>query len=245
MIVVLSLHAVAKKETVRIDEQIGSYLPGNLNFKDENGNDVNLKAAIDKPTLLSIVYYQCPGICTPMLNSLTETIEDVQMTPGADYQMITISFDARETPQLAKEKQTNYLAKLDGHIKPEAWRFLTGDSANIKNLLTAVGFYYHKKGEQVSHRAGLLAVSPSGKITRYLHGIEYLPFDLQMALTEANEEKTGVSIQKIMQLCFSYDPEGRTYVLNITRVVGGVMLVVLLFFVLVVVYVRRPIPTHT
>ncbi len=229
----------ADKIKIGIDEQLGKMLPLNLTFKDENGKPVLLKDLMTKPTLFTFVYYDCPGICTPLLNSLAEVVQISDLRPGEDYNIISLSFDGTDTPALALKKKNNYLSMIEKAFPPESWRFLTGDSINIKILTDAAGFYYQRQGKEFIHTGAFIFVTAEGKITRYLFpgysdkaGFNILPFDFKMAITEAQEGKVSPTIARVLQFCFSYDPEGKTYVFNITRVLGAGMLVLVIGFVL-------------
>ncbi|MFZ1321817.1 MAG: SCO family protein [Ignavibacteria bacterium] len=216
---------------IGIREKLGDYIPDDVMLNDENGNPVNLKSLINKPTVFSFVYFRCPGICTPLLNGLTKVIDQADIEPGIDYDIVTISFDHTEDFKLAAGKKETYLSSLDKKISPESWRFLSGDSANIHKITDAVGFKFARQGNDFMHGASLIMISPDGKVIRYLYGTDYLPFDLKMAVTEAAEGKSVPTISKIVKMCFSYDPAGRKYVLNVTRIAGGGILLLLGIFV--------------
>jgi protein SCO1/2 len=223
----------AKKIEIGIDEKIGNILPLNTMFFDEKGNFVSLKEIIKKPTILNFVYYRCPGICSPILTELTSIVNFHDMEIGTDYQIVTISFDDREKFELAAAKRDNYFALLKKPIPDDSWKFLTGDSASIYQLTQAAGFYFKREGNDFIHAGALIVISPEGKIARYLNGIKFLPFDVKMAITEAAEGRTGPTITKLLAYCYSYNPEGRMYVFNVTRVAGGV---ILLFAAVFIVY---------
>ncbi|MCB0725831.1 MAG: SCO family protein [Ignavibacteriae bacterium] len=219
------------KSEVGITEKLGETIPEGIILKDENGNDVDVKSLINKPTIFSLVYFRCPGICSPLLNGLSSAVDKTDLEPGKDYDLITIGFDHTEDHVMASGKKESYLENLDRKIPADSWRFLTGDSANIKKIADALGFGFQRQGNDFMHGAGIMVVSPDGKIVRYLYSIEYLPFDFKMAVTEASEGKVVPSINRLMKMCFSYDPDGRRYVLNITRVAGtGILLVLGIFF---------------
>lgn len=221
-----------KKPEVGIEEQLGKNIPLNLKFYDEDGYLLKLSEIIDKPTILNLVFFECRGICTPLLTELAENVNRVDLELGKDYQILTVSFDHTEKPQLAAAKKINYVKLLERPIQPGAWRFMSGDSINIKILTDAVGFYYKKEEDQFIHAGALIFVSPDGKITRYLLGIEYLPFNIKMAVIEASEGKVGPTIAKLLKFCYAYDPEGRTYALNITRIIGVGMIFLIVAFVI-------------
>lgn len=229
----------SEKQEVGIDEKTGEMVPLNLSFLDETGKSVVLKDLVTKPTILILVYYRCPGICSPLLNGVTDMVDKLDMEAGKDYNIVTVSFDPREDYITAGGKKTNYLNNLKKKIPGSSWRFLTGDSIPIAKLTDAVGFRYKRQGEDYVHGAVITILSPDGKIARYLYGTEFLPLDVKLALTEASEGKTGPAINKLLKFCFSYDPEGRKYVLNVTRIAGSVTLLALIGFALVLTLKKK------
>lgn len=218
---------------VGIVEHLGDTLPADLTFRDEDGREVRLGDLVDRPTVLSLVYYSCPGICTPLLTGLAEVLNLLDLRPGQDFRVVTISFDPADTPKLAAEKKKNYLNLIDKREFPEeAWSFLTGDQEQIDAITEAVGFRYEKQGKDFVHAAAIYVISPKGKIVRYLYGTTFLPLDLKLALTEASQGRVGPTINKILLFCFNYDPDGRKYVLNTTRIAGTAVLLTALAFVI-------------
>lgn len=229
-----------KKIEVGIDEQLGKYLPLNTQLANSNGDTVSLKSLIDKPVLLAFVYYECPGICSPMLSELTWTVDKIQLEPGQDFKVVTISFDPRETTAIAAKWKKNYLKTLKRPFDEKDWLFLTGDSTNIKILTEAAGFYYKKSADdQYIHASTIISVSPEGKISRYLFGTSFNPFDVKMALIDAKAGKANPTISKVLEFCFSYDPEGRQYTLNVTRIIGSIMLLGIGIFLGVLVLKKK------
>jgi len=224
LLVSISLYA-QKEIEVGIDEKLGNTLPLDLTFQTSEGNTVALKDIINKPTLIALVYYECPGICNPMQSELAWTIDKLQLEPGKDFQVVSISFDHKETPAVAAKWKKNYLLTIKRELDPKDWIFLTGDSLNVHKLTEACGFHFKPADKQFVHAATLVTVSPQGKISRYIFGTNFNPFDVKMALLEAESGKTSPTISKVLQFCFSYDPNGRQYTLNVTRIVGSVMLV--------------------
>ena len=225
---------------IGIDEHLGEMIPMNVPLSDENGDPITLaKIANGKPFILSLVYYECPSICSPLLTDLGKVMDQITMRPGEDFTIVTISFDPNETFFLAANKKKNYFAALHRKIPESSWRFLTGTKANITKITSAAGFKYKKVDDQWVHSGAILAVSPQGKIARYLYGIEYLPFDVKMALTEASQGRTGPTINKLLLYCFNYDPEGRQYVFNILAVVGTVSLIVGISFLGFLIYTTK------
>jgi protein SCO1/2 len=226
---------------IGIDEKLGETIPLQSSFITSDNDTIQLKDIIDRPVLLALVYYECPGICSPMLNELTWTIDKIQLEPGDDFKIITISFDPKEGPETAAKWKRNYLSTIKRSIDKDDWYFLTGNSENIKKVTDAVGFYYKESSDdQYIHAGSIISISPEGKISRYLFGTSFNPFDVKMALLDAKAGKSSPTISKVLQFCFSYDPEGRQYTLNITRIVGAVMLIgVGIFFAVVVLKKKK------
>ncbi len=216
---------------VGIDEKLGEFVPLDIPFYDEYGKTIQLKDIVNgKPTIIAIVYYRCPGICSPLLAGLAEVIDELDLEPIQDFNVMTVSFDHREGYIMASEKKKNYYSSMKKKIPFEAWRFLTADSINVVRLTNAVGWRFIPQGNDFMHGAAIIVISPEGKIARYLYGTEFLPFDTKMALVEASEGRVGSTITKVMEFCFSYDPEGRGYALNITRITGaGVIFFIIVF----------------
>jgi protein SCO1 len=226
------------KPPVGIVEKLGNYVPMETDLLDESGNLVQLKSIINKPTIITFVYYECPGICSPLLTEVASVIDKMDLVLGKDYQVVTISFDHTERPELAQEKKDNYLAEIKKKVDPNGWRFLTGDSVNIYRLTDAAGFYFTKSGNTWIHAGALIAVSPEGKVTRYLYGIHQLPLDVKLAVIESAAGHTGPTISKVLNFCYSYDTEGKRYTFNIVRISG--VFIVGLVAVFMFVFVVRP-----
>ncbi len=224
------------EEELGVYEHLDEYISDDLMFTDELFNEVNLLESIDKPTIISLVYYECPGICSPLLNGLAEAMEKTDVVIGKDYQVYTISFSHTEKPPLARKKKRTYQKLVTQGDTDNYWKFFTGDSTNIHRLLDDLGFKVKKDGKEYIHPGTLIVLSPNGKITRYLYGSTYfLPFDIKMAVVEAAQGKSGPTINKVLNYCFSYDPEGKKYVLNITKISGSIILglaLILLFSML-------------
>ena len=228
-----------KQIEVGIDEQLGKSIPLQEYFNDENGNKVLLKDLFTKPTVLSFVYYNCPGICSPLLMELSDIVNKSDLVPGVDYNIVSISMDEFETPKDAIKRKQTFFQAIDKNIPPESWKFLTGDSSTIKKVTDAAGFYFKRQGKDFLHTGAFIFVDNKGKICRYLFpsfsersGFGILPFDFKMAINETTEGKVTPTISKVLQFCFSYDPAGKTYVLNITRIFGAAILVLVGIFVI-------------
>lgn len=223
---------------VGITEHLNEFLPEEITVINEAGQAVQLTSIIDKPTVISLVYFRCPGICSPLMSGLADVIDQTDMQIGEEYQAFTISFDPREDTKLAVSKKSNYINTMQDTTVADGWLFFTADSQNVSVLTSALGFDYKRQGNDFLHAAALMVVSPNGKITRYLNGTYFLPFEFKMALIEAADGKVGPTINKVLQLCFSYDPAGQQYVLNITRVAGS--LIILLGVIFFLILVMRP-----
>ena len=224
---------------VGIVEKLNEQVPKDIMLLDENFDTVYLGNIIDKPTVISFVYFRCPGICTPLMDGLANVIEKTSLVPGEDYQVLTISFDPTESSDLAAKKKTNYMNLIENKNVSQGWHFFTSDSANITRLTEATGFRYKRTGNDFLHAGALILLSPEGKITRYLNGTYFLPFEFKMAIVEASEGKAGPTINKVLQYCYSYDPAGQQYVLNITKISGS--LIVFMGLVFFLVLALRPV----
>jgi len=225
---------------IEFTEHLGEYVPGDIKLVDEKGDAVVLRNFINKPTILMLVYYECPGICTPILTEVADILGKTNLDPNdTPFQLLTVSFDVRDKPEMAAKKRLNYLKQVNRPLPEDTWRFFTGDQENIDKLTNAVGFSYQRAGADFTHPGGLILLSPERKIVRYLYGIEFLPFEFKMGIMEAAQGKVSPTTAKLLRYCFSYDPEGRTYVFNIARVVATVMLISVLFFIGFLVFVTR------
>ena len=218
-------------EEVGIDEKLGATIPLDLTLNGEDGKPVTLRQLIDKPTILTLNYFRCAGICTPQLNGVAEVLNRTGAIPGQDFQVLTVSFDPRDEPEIAAQKRTNYLGEITRPFPPGAWRFLTGPGSTTKALADAVGFKFKPVGDDFVHAAAIIFISPKGQITRYMYGVTYLPADLEMAAQEAARGEAQPTINKFLKFCFSYDPAGRRYVLNTTTIGATVIILAALVFV--------------
>jgi protein SCO1/2 len=217
-------------EEVGINERLGATIPLDLELKAEDGKPVTLRQLIDKPTILTLNYFRCAGICTPQLGGVAEVLNRTQAVPGRDFQVLTVSFDERDEPEMAAQKKTNYLGEIKRPFPPGAWRFLTGTAANTKALADAVGFKFKRVNDDFVHAAAIIFISPKGVVTRYMYGTSYLPADLQLAAQESARGEAQPTISKYLKFCFSYDPAGRRYVLNTTTIGASVIILAALVF---------------
>jgi protein SCO1 len=207
---------------VGIDQRMGAQVPANLVFKDETGTDVRLGDYFGKrPIVLALVYFKCPMLCTLVLNDLDHTLVAMPhtMNVGEQFDVLTVSFDPTETPQLAAGKKFQYVRSYGRPHASEGWHFLTGDQASIKQLTDTVGFHYvwDPKFKQYAHASGIMVLTPEGKVARYFYGVEYSAQDLRLALTDAGGGKISAPVEQVLLYCFHYDPSTGRYSLIVTR----------------------------
>ncbi len=223
---------------VDVDEHVGGYIPLYLKFTNSDGQTVSLDNYFhkDKPVIIVLAYYTCPMLCTMVLNGLGDGVRDLNLIPGKDYDILTISIDSSETPLLAEAKKTNYVNYVGRPDIAAGWHFFVGKQNAIDSLAKALGFqyYYDEKQKQFAHPAVVFVLSPSGEITRYLYGLEYKPKDLRFALLEAAQGKIGSTIDKIILYCYHYNPDAGGYTLFASRLmqIGGAATVVIILLFL-------------
>ncbi|MGE5340524.1 MAG: SCO family protein [Candidatus Omnitrophota bacterium] len=222
-----------------IVEQLGKFIPLDLVFTDSSGARVTLRDVIKKPTVISPVYYHCPDICTPILEAETDALSGMDLVPGVDYQALTVSFDEMETPANSQPMKADMIRRFGRPFPPESWHFLTGDRESIKTLTDSLGFYFKRQGDDFLHPTALIMVSPQGKITRYIYGADYLPFDVKLGLLEASEGKVGPTVRRVLLYCFRYDSHGKRYVFDILKVTATVTLFFLFILVIWLVILTR------
>lgn len=234
----------AEFKDIGITENLGGQLDLNLQFKDENGETVTLGKYYDgkHPVVVSLVYYSCPGLCNFHLNGVVDSLKQVDWTAGDKYQMLAISFDPKETPDVAAGKKQSYMEVYNRPEGEKGWHFLTGDAETIKKLTEKVGFKYkwNEEANEWMHASAAVVTTPQGEIARYLHGIQFDPKTFRMALNEATEGKIGTIVDKLVWYCFKYDPHTSKYTLYAFRLVqlGGILIILVLAFVLIPVWRR-------
>lgn len=212
--------AQAQATGVGIDEKLGEPVPLDVPVVDESGQTVALRTLVDRPTVFALVYYRCPSICNVLLSGISTVVQQMDLVPGRDFNIVVLSFNEAETFALAAAKKENYLAAMKRPIEPQAWRFLTAGPETIAAITGATGFRYERTGEDFQHAAALLVLTADGRIARYLYGTSFLPFDLKLAIYEAAQGRSGPTINRLLLYCFSYDREGRTYTFNLLKVSG-------------------------
>ena len=226
---------------IGIVEKLGDTIPLDLTFNNEQSQLVSLRQLIDKPTILCFVYFDCPGLCSPLLNGVADVVGKLNMDLGKDYKIITVSFNTSDTPEKAIEKKQNFVQKISKENR-DNWIYLTGNQENINTITEAVGYKYLPQGLDFAHPSVIIVLSHSGKITRYLYGLIYLPFDVKMAIIEAQKGISRPSINKVLEYCFAYNPASKTYTLQVTRIFGSlILLAAVLIFVPLVIRKKKKI----
>ena len=218
---------------VDIVERLGDKVPRDLVFTNEHGQQVKLGDYLGddgRPVILSLVYFKCPMLCSLTLNGLVAALRQQSWQVGKEFRVITVSFDPTEKPELARQKQKGYMGQLGlGEDKAQAWPFLTGDAANIAALSEAVGFRYRwdAVNKAWDHTSALIALSPDGKVSRYLYGVQYPARDVRLSLFEAASGRVGTSLERALLRCYSYDSSTKSYRLFAVRFVRAGSLLVL------------------
>lgn len=218
---------------VGIEQKLKSQIPLDAVFKDENNKTVKLGNYFGKerPVVLALVYYECPMLCNEVLNGLTGSLKGIGFDAGKEFDVVAISFDARENdkPDLAKNKKASYLERYNRKGTEDGWHFLTGTQDEIDKVTEAVGFNYEfdEKSNQFAHAGGIMILTPEGKVSRYFYGIDYAPGDVKFGIMESSENKIGNPAEQLYLYCYHYDPSTGKYgfaILRVLRVAGIAML---------------------
>jgi len=233
---------------VGLDQKLDQQLPLDLVFRDESGQEVKLGQYFgQKPVVLALVYYDCPMLCTQILNGMVTSFRVLPFQMGKEFEVVTVSFDPRETSALATTKKKVYVNYLPEKMRPAAtngWHFLTGDQANITNLAEAVGFRYHydETTKQFAHASGIMVATPHGKLSRYFYGVEYSARDLRLGLIESAANKIGSPADQLLLYCYHYDPATGKYGAAVMRImrVAGVITVLAIVAMLFALKGRKP-----
>ena len=207
---------------VGIEQHLNEQIPPDLTFRDESGKTVRLGDYFGKrPMILNLVYYNCPMLCGEVLSGLTSTLRVLRFDLGREFEVITVSFDPRETPQIAAEKKKQYLERYGRKGAEQGWHFLTGQQDAIAALTKSAGFQYEydAKTNQFAHTTAIMVLTPRGKIAQYYYGVEYAPKDLRLGLIEASQNKIGNLVDQVLLYCYHYDPATGKYGAVIMRVV--------------------------
>ncbi len=226
-------------KNVGIKEQLGHQIDLNMTFKDENGQTVKLSHYINgsKPVIISPVYYNCPRLCNFHLNGLTEALQKLDWSPGQKFEVLALSFDSKETPELASAKKDSYMKLYNRPGTEQGWHFLTTDEKTVQQFTKEVGFDFkwNEEAKEWAHASAAIIISPNGKITRYLPGIVFEPQNIKLALTESGEGKVGNFIDSLVLYCFQYNPHKSEYTLaafQMMKLAGLAMVIVLAIWLL-------------
>ncbi len=207
---------------VGIDQRLNDEIPLDLSFRDEHGRTVELAQYFgSKPVILTLVYYNCPMLCTQVLNGLDRSLKLIPMDLGKDFNVVTVSIDPTERPVLAEAKQAMYTGMYGRPGAAEGWHFLTGDQPQIQRLAQAVGFRYayDSESKQFAHASVIMVLTPEGRLSRYFYGVQYPERDLRLGLEEASQGKISSAVDQILLFCYHYDPHTGRYGLLISRVI--------------------------
>lgn len=224
---------------VDITQNLNTQIPPDLTFRDENGKSVRLGDFFGKkPIILSLVYFECPALCTEVLNGELRTMDAISLNLGKDFDAVTVSFEPKDTPDLAKAKRDVYVGQYGRPGAVDNWHFLTGDRASIDALTRTVGFHYayDSGSRQYAHAAAIMVLTPAGRIDRYFYGVQYPARDVRLGLVEASQGKIGTVTDHALLYCYQYDPSTGKYgliVMNAVRAGGGLTVLVLGIFMLV------------
>ena len=233
-------------ENVGIDQLLGQQVPLDLKFRNEAGQSVQLRDYFKsgRPVIVNLVYYQCPMLCGEVLQGLSAAVKVLKFTPGKEYEVVTVSIDPREGPELAAQKKQSVMERLGRPDSAKGWHFLVGDQPNIDALAKAIGWHYQydAKIDQFAHAAGIVLVTPEGKIAQYYYGVEYSARDLRLGIVEASQNKVGSLADQVLLYCYHYDPRTGKYGAVVTNMVrlGGALTVFILGGFLIVLYRSEP-----
>jgi len=229
----------AARGQIGIDEKLGGTVALDAALVGEDGAPVTLRQLVHAPTILALVYYRCPNVCDLLLTGIAGVLKGLPAEPGADFNVVTISIDDRETPADARWAKRIGLESIMKPFPPEAWRFLTGTAPAINAVADSVGFRFARTGDYFDHPVGIIILSPTGKVVRYMNGADFLPADLKLSLLEASQGKVGPTIARFLRICFRYDPGSHKLVFNTLKVVATVTLTVAGAFVVYLVLAAR------
>jgi protein SCO1/2 len=228
-------------EGVGIDQKLDSALPLDLTFRDETGRAVPLGMYFTgkKPVILALVYYRCPMLCTQILTGLESCLKAVSLNPAQDFEVVAVSFDPKDTVEIAAAKKQMYVKRYGRPGTANGWHFLTGDEPNIKALTDAAGYHYKydPKTDQFAHASGIMIVTPDGHLSRYFYGVEYAPRDVRLGLVEASRNQIGTPVDQVLLFCYHYDPVAGKYgavVMNMVRFAGAAFVLISGAFLLIV-----------
>jgi protein SCO1/2 len=233
---------------IGIQQKLNAALPLETVFFDESGATVPLRSFFHgKPVLLAPVYYQCPMLCSQILSGVVASLRPLSLKPGRDFEIVAISFDPRDTPQIARDKRDHYARSYSSRDGVAGWHFLTGTQQSIDAVMNAIGFQYRwDAAEKIFvHASGVMAVTPEGRVARYLFGVDYEPKDMKLALIESSHDRIGSPADEVLLFCYHYDPKTGKYgaaVINLLR--GAALLTLLLLGGGMALFWRRDLRTY-
>lgn len=213
-------------------------LPNDVFVFNEDSVKQNLFNLIDKPSILSFVYYKCPGFCSPTMEGIVEVIDRTGLRLGKDYQVLTISIDERETPSLAKQKKGNYSRLLKNQDSADHWYFFTADKTSIKKLTDATGFAFKREGEDIVHSAAIMVLTPDARVSQYLYGTFYNPMHVKMAILDAYKGNKVPTRIKVLKYCYNFVPPENESVVLIVRA-GGITIITMVLGILIYVIMHE------
>jgi protein SCO1/2 len=251
MLVLAALHSMAAADDslppilreVGIDQRLNEQVPQDVPFRDDDGRSIHLGDCLGgKPVILVLAYYRCPMLCTQVLNGLVDALREISLDVGDEFNVVTVSFDARETYPLAAAKKSTYVEQYGRPNAAAGWHFLTGSQESIDRLTEAVGFRYRydPRNDQFAHASGIMVLTPTGKIARYFYGIKFPARDLRLGLVEASENKIGTPVDRVLLFCYHYDPATGKYsatAMGFVRL-GGILTVAVLGTLLLLAWRR-------
>jgi protein SCO1/2 len=230
---------------VGVEQRLNSQIPLDVKFRDENGREVRLSEYFgSKPVVLSMVYYQCPMLCGEVLNGEASVFTELKFDIGKEYEVVTVSFDPTETPELARAKKKTFVDRYGRPGGEEGWHFLTGSQDSIDKLTKAVGFNYawDRDTKQFAHAAAIMVLTPDGRIAQYFYGVDYSPKDVRFGLVQASQKKIGNLVDQVLLYCYHYDPRTGKYgaVISHALQVGGAVTLMILGGFLIVMFRLEP-----
>lgn len=229
-------------QNIGIDQNLNHQIPMDLGFVDENGKAVHLGDEFNgRPSILILAYYNCPHLCTYVMGAVAEAVQRTGLVLGKDFNIVTVSFNPKDTPKDATAKKTQFLRTLGAQANPAGWHFLTGQKKQIDQLTETVGFHYKYQPDtgEFAHSAGIMVVTPKGRLSHYFYGLDYPPHHLRLALVDASNGKIGNPVDQVLLLCCSFDPTTGKYTVAIMRVVRLFCFTLVAFLALLLIFLWR------
>ncbi len=232
-------------QAIDFEQKLNEQVPLDVRLTDENANQVTLDTYFGKrPVILILVYYECPMLCTEVLNGALRVMQESQLSVGKDFDVVTVSIDPGETPVMAMGKKNQYLKRYDREGAWDSWHFLVGEEAEVRRLADSVGFkyIYDPVTDQYAHASGIVVLTPTGKVSRYFYGVQYNEKDVRLGLVEASSNKIGSPVDKLLLYCYHYDPLSGKYnatVMNLVRLLGVITVTLMVLGIIVMLWRER------